>query len=313
MKRPPITSFAACIAMVFALPAAAQDNEAAPAMEQEPVEAAAQDPTPVIVVTAEQEREAEQRVEKMTRAITRRPRVDKPIARQYGQICVGIVGLKSDLAVALGQRVYENARRLDIGVAPDGCQVNTLIAFVDDARAEVEDLRKSAPWLFETLLDYEYERVLRGNGGAHAWHSFQVKEADGKELAVIEVGDPPRQVQSGDPFNATRMAQQIRTDIIGSVVIIDRDRVPGKTIQQLADYASIRSFASVDDLSNGGPNDTPTILSLFEADGVNAEGLTEFDWSYLEALYRLPVTARGSAVHDATWTSYRRRVLKLQD
>ena len=276
----------------------------------------AQDDAPVedvIIVTGERESEAMERVEKMTRTITRRPRVDKPLARQYGRICVGVVGLSAAHAAVLIDRVEQNARRLDIAVAPDGCQVNTLVAFVRDGRTEVETLRKEAPWLFASLLDYEYDRILRGSGGAHAWHSTQVKEVDGKELAVIAFGDPPRQVQTSDPFTATRLGQQIRMDMIGSVVLMDSDLVPGKTLQQLADYVSMRSFASVDDIGQDSPDDTPTILSLFDDALAAPEGMTDFDWSYLEALYKLPRTAKGSAIHDAAWSQYRKKVIKNPD
>ena len=178
---------------------------------------------------------------------------------------------------------------------------------------ELEDLRKSAPWLFESLLDYEYKRILRGSGGAFAWHSTKVKEVDGKEMAMMSFGDPPRDVVVSDPFTASNISQQIRVDMIGSVVLIEKSLVPGKTIRQLADYISMRSFASVDDMASDGPNTTSTILSLFTSNGPAAEGMTDFDWSYLEALYKLPSTAHGSTVHDAAWSAYRKRALKIDD
>ncbi|WP_234003094.1 hypothetical protein [Erythrobacter sp. SAORIC-644] len=266
-----------------------------------------------IVVTGEREKEAQQRVNEMTKAITRRPKIDKPIARQYGDICVGVFGMSADYANGIIGQVEENARALGIRVSPEGCRVNTLIAFVRDGHAELEDLRKSAPWLFESLLDYEYKRILRGSGGAFAWHSTKVKEVDGKEMAMMSFGNPPRDVVVSDPFTASNISQQIRVDMIGSVVLIEKSLVPGKTIRQLADYISMRSFASVDDMASDGPDTTSTILSLFTSNGPAAEGMTDFDWSYLEALYKLPSTAQGSAVHDAAWSAYRKRALKIDD
>lgn len=266
-----------------------------------------------IVVTGEREKEAQQRVNEMTKAITRRPKIDKPIARQYGDICVGVFGMSADYANGIIGQVEENARALGIRVSPEGCRVNTLIAFVRDGHAELEDLRKSAPWLFESLLDYEYKRILRGSGGAFAWHSTKVKEVDGKEMAMMSFGNPPRDVVVSDPFTASNISQQIRVDMIGSVVLIEKSLVPGKTIRQLADYISMRSFASVDDMAIDGPDTTSTILSLFTSNGPAAEGMTDFDWSYLEALYKLPSTAQGSAVHDAAWSAYRKRALKIDD
>ncbi|MEM1053284.1 MAG: hypothetical protein AAGI28_14435 [Pseudomonadota bacterium] len=307
-KLPLTFAIAACL--VPLAPLAAQD--AAPQNSAE-----IQEPPPVseneIVVTAEMEREAEQRLEAVTRAITRRPRTDKPIAKQYDQICVGIIGMKADVAAVIIERIEENAKRLDIPLAGEGCKPNKIIAFANNARSQIENLRKDSPWLFSGMLDYEYDRVLRGNGGAHAWQTTEVREVDGKPLNTIQFGDPPRSIQTADPFNATRLAQQIRTDMVASVVVFDSASIAGKTIMQLADYASIRSFANVDDLSNGGPNATDTILSLFDTEFEPPEGMTDFDWAYLDAIYSLPRTARGNSVHDAAWSSYRRNVFKLVD
>ena len=130
---------------------------------------------------------------------------------------------------------------------------------------------------------------------------------------MMSFGDPPRDVVVSDPFTASNISQQIRVDMIGSVVLIEKSLVPGKTIRQLADYISMRSFASVDDMASDGPNTTSTILSLFTSNGPAAEGMTDFDWSYLEALYKLPSTAHGSTVHDAAWSAYRKRALKIDD
>lgn len=294
----PITCFCA-----FATPLSAQETQAPP-----PAEAGNE-----IVVTAEMEREAEQRLEQLTRTITRRPRTDKPLARQYDRICIAVIGLNPEFSMVLIEQMEANARRLDIPVGGEGCKPNTIIAFASNARGQIEQLREDSPWLFHEMLDHEYERVLRGNGGAHAWQTTEVREIDGKPLAVIQVGDPPRQVQSADPFNTTRLGQQIRTDMTASVVVFDSTAIEGKTLQQLADYASMRSFAPVDDLSEGGPNATPSILTLFE-DGLEPpEGMTDFDWAYLDALYKLPRNARGAAVHDAVWAEYRRSVFKLRD
>lgn len=295
-------NLAALPVLALATPLAAQDGPApapAPAGQSE------------IVVTAEMEREAEQRVERMTRAISRRPRVDKPIAKQYDPICIGVFGMSPDYSYTLIDTIEANARRLGIPIAGEGRKANLLVAFVSDARTEVEQLRKDAPWLFSTLLDYEYDRVLRGNGAAHAWQTTETREVDGEQLDVAEING--RQVQVARPFSATRFEQQIRTDMVGSAVIIDKAAVPGKTLQQLADYVSMRSFAPVDDLSDGGVDATGTILSLFDADITPPDSMTGFDWAYLDALYKLPATAKGQAIHDATWSEYRRSVFKLED
>lgn len=276
-----------------AIPAAAQD--AAGANEE-------------IVVQGELE-EAEQQVESLTREITRRPRTDKPISKRYSGICVGVLGMSENFAHVMIAKIEQNARALDIHVLGDGCKVNTLVAFTRESRTEIERLREDEPWLFETLLDYEYERILRGNGAVQAWHSTAVKGADGKLLRTAMLSCPPscppREAQINDQPFASNISQQLRVDIEGSIVVFDNAYVPGKSIQQLADYATMRLFAPTDDVSGEESGQMPTILSLFGGDGDAPDGLTPFDRAYLGALYRLPPTARGGAIHDATWTAYR--------
>lgn len=272
------------------------------ALEANTVVAEAAPPSADIVVQGELE-EAERQVEALAAAVTRRPRVDKPIARQFGGICIGVHGMSADFAHVLIARIEQNARGLGIHVLGEGCNVNTLISFAKDSRAEVERLRKDEPWLFSTLLDYEYKRILRGNGAVQAWHATEVKGADGKEFASAIING--REVEINDQPLASHLAQQLRVDITGAIVVFDNSQVPGKSIQQLADYATMRLFAPTDDLSNGSPADMPTILSLF-ADGADApDGLSDFDRAYLGALYKLPPTARGAAVGDAARAAYR--------
>ncbi|MCB2088424.1 MAG: hypothetical protein KDD98_06315 [Sphingomonadaceae bacterium] len=178
---------------------------------------------------------------------------------------------------------------------------------------EVERLRKEEPWLFETTLDYEYERVLKGSGAVQAWHATKLKGRDGKEFASIMVGDPPREVQANDPFSANRLTGQVRMDMIGSIVLIDSRLVPGKTIKQLADYATMRSFASVYDTSEGEVSPTSTILSLFDDGADLPDGMTPFDWAYLHALYKVSPNAGGDSLTNATWTEYKRRALGIAE
>lgn len=253
---------------------------------------------------------AEKQVDTLARAITRRPRVDKPISRQYGAICVGVHGLSTAFALTLIDRIEANARDLGIHVQGEGCQVNTLVSFSRNSRKEVERLRKEEPWLFSTLLDYEYERVLRGNGAVQAWQATEVKGANGKEFASAVIDG--REVEVNKQFSSSHLAQQLRVDILGAIVVFDNAYVEGKTIQQLADYATMRLFAPTDDLSDAPVSTMPTILTLFAEGGDAPDGLTDFDRAYLEALYKLPPTARSSAIRDAAWLSFRRAMTRDQ-
>lgn len=271
---------------------------------------AAQDTAEQDIVVQGELDAAEKQVDALARAITRRARIDKPISRQYGGICIGVHGLSTAFALTLIERIEANARELGIHVQGEGCQVNTLVSFSKNSRKEVERLRKEEPWLFSTLLDYEYERVLRGSGAVQAWQATEVKGANGKAFASAVIQG--REVEVNKQFSSSHLAQQLRVDILGSIVVFDNAYVAGKTIQQLADYATMRLFAPTDDLSGAPASTMPTILTLFAEGGEAPNGLTDFDNAYLEALYKLPPTARSSAIRDAAWASYRQAMTRDQ-
>jgi len=83
------------------------------------------------------------------------------------------------------------------------------------------------------------------------------------------------------------------------LVLFDRNQVHGKSLLQLADYATMRGFALTRETSGSHP--APTILSLFDGDGPHPDRLTPFDWGYLGSLYRdlpnLPAQAKIAGVN----------------
>jgi hypothetical protein len=181
-----------------------------------------------------------------------------------------------------------------------------LLIFTKDGRKAVETLRKDEPWLFTNLLDYEYKRVLAGNGATHAWHVTELRGVDGKPLRVmdIDIDGVKRELAVNDQFQTGRLNQPIRLDMRGAVVVIDTAYLPGKTLDQLADYATMRLLASTDDAPQDEADAVSTILSLFTAPDSAPPTLSQFDHSYLSALYTLRPNANALAIRDATVRSW---------
>lgn len=292
----PCKTFAALIVspLLLSMPLAAQETT----------------PDPIDDIVVEGVREREQAVETTARAITRRQRVDKPLAKFYAPICIGVFGMQPDYARTMIARMEDVASELDLPIGGEDCKVNVMVGFVRGDARDLDRLRAEEPDLFATLKDYEFDRIKRGNGAVQAWHGTEVKDVDGQPfqgalLQTLQYG-PPRSVAKSTPFSGARLGGQIRVDMTGAMVLIDAERTPGKTLQQLADYAAMRAFASIDDLSTGEGFHLPTILSLFADDHEPPGALTTFDRAYLEAAYALPPSASDSQIFDATWVRYRR-------
>ncbi len=83
------------------------------------------------------------------------------------------------------------------------------------------------------------------------------------------------------------------------IVIIDMNEIGSVNTTQLADYVSMVSLAQID--ASADTTGFDTVLNLFS--GGFAEGLTEWDRSYLAALYapraqRRSVSAQAEAVAE---------------
>jgi len=76
-------------------------------------------------------------------------------------------------------------------------------------------------------------------------------------------------------------------------VLFDRTGVRGKTVIQLADYATMRGFARTRPAEGDAAIDT--ILALFDEGAVPPGGLTDFDKAYLRSLYEGIPNLRGQS------------------
>jgi hypothetical protein len=84
-------------------------------------------------------------------------------------------------------------------------------------------------------------------------------------------------------FAASRLRTQIRDDLVRTTIIIDVDELGGATLVQLADYLAMVALAQID--ASADTSGYRTVLNLFEDPAAAPEGLTEWDRSYLQALY----------------------------
>lgn len=261
--------------------AAAQDGAEPAATEPSPEPS----PEPSIVVTEDREPPTHSEVSRQARDISdiTSDIYDKPLARIEDRLCPGVIGLRQDAAELMVDRIRWNAERFDMRLAGDaGCAPNLIIAFVEDGKAQIAELFDRQPWLFQSLTISERERLLEEDGPVRVWTTAQQRTRDGMPIARRESLDDP-------PVVAMWMAHSkiyltIREDITQVVVLFDRAGVRGKTVIQLADYATMRSFARTKPAGGDAPLDT--ILALFDANHEPAGGLTEFDQAYLRSLYR---------------------------
>ncbi len=222
------------------------------------------------------------------------PANNRGLARWNRPICVGAVNLRSEVGQYVVDRISDVARELEVAAGEPGCRPNVLIVAAADGAALASALVEDRPRNFD----------LRHNGtdaGSRAFRNFRTgdqpvrwwqismpidSESGGRAVRLPGDIDPA----TGKPdapeiqvFSASRLRTQIRDDLVRSIIIVDVDRLGGANLVQLADYLALVALAQVD-----AEADTalyPTILNLFADPASAPAGLTDWDRSYLTALY----------------------------
>lgn len=206
---------------------------------------------------------------------------EEPLPRIEGALCPGVMGLSTQPALTMLDRVRTNAERFGIRLAdPETCLPNLLVAFVSDGQTSVDVLMDAQPQLFASLSMQERRALRQETGPVRAWNLVQSYTRDGmwvsKREGLFEIPRATMWSAHSKIYTATRR------DILSTVVIFDAEQVRGMTLQQLADYASMRGFAN--DFTAYPDARSNTILELFDG-GSQPSALTSADHKFLATLY----------------------------
>ncbi|MCC2976267.1 hypothetical protein LK533_06210 [Sphingomonas sp. PL-96] len=243
------------------------------------------------------------------RTVTGRSVSNDPIARFQDPVCLGSLGLGRDVTGAILDRMIEVAEESGIRTAGNPCDPNVLVLFVDHSREEMRKLAAKGHRAFAGLSHQAMRKLMAEPGPAQAWNLTEVRSRDGDPVMPgTSMGVPPT-LKVG---SMSRMAASIRQDIVGAVVVIDRQAVIGKSPRQIADYAAMRTYVRTTPPLHPSAE---TILSLFEGEGTAPTGLTAIDRGVLRGLYAAPANsfARTGQAKMVSVTMAERAAAEAQD
>jgi hypothetical protein len=257
-----------------------------------------QEPAPLATATLEDIVVERRRLETMVRDFVGEvgaPARRRGLARWQGEICVGVVNIRPEVGQYIADRVSEVGLNLGLSVGDPGCRANIFIVFAVDSAG-----------LANAMVDENRQAFRRGVGGLDRgnpalrdfrsadrpvrwWHVSMPTNSETGRRAVRLPGDvDPTTGQPNAPvvatFAASRLNSQIRDDMSKVMIIVDVDQLGETNLVQLADYLAFISLVQVD--PDGETASYDTILNLFDAP-MSVDGLTEWDASYLESLYRV--------------------------
>lgn len=216
------------------------------------------------------------------------PTPRRGLARWRGGVCVGVSGIRQDIAQALADHVSRVAMEYGLRPGDPGCTANILIVFAEDGQSLGDAMVERRRRVFHlgvggldrgsgALDDFRFsDRPVRW------WHVSVPTNANTGEVAIrLPGGDPPRVMGEG----LVNKGRWVRDDLNKAIIVVDGGLVSGVGLPQLADYLSMVALAQVD--PEGDTSRFSTILNLFD-DPEGSPGLTGWDRAYLDALYTGP-------------------------
>jgi hypothetical protein len=279
------------IALFAALALVQDPGPAAPSAEQEPPAVALEE----VVVEG-------RRLEELTREfvdeVSAPPR-NRGLARWRGGVCVGVTGIRRDMAQHIADHISRIALEYGLRPGDPGCEANVLIVFAEDGQSLGDAMVERRRRIFHlgvggldrgnaALDDFRFsDRPVRW------WHVSVPTNAETGQIAIRMPGDESSPSVRGEGL--INRGRWVRDDLNKVIIVVDGEHVNGVGLPQLADYLSMVALAQVD--PEGDTSRFATILNLFDDPG-GSPGLTGWDRAYLDALY----TGASERIRDSDQT-----------
>jgi hypothetical protein len=223
-------------------------------------------------------------------------------------VCPEVLGMDPEHAQAVAGRIRKVVKYVGVPLGRQGCVPNLRVIVVNDSQEFVAELAKTKPGYFEGMDRSDVKRLLKDQSPALAWSNLQAQNEDGHIYADNPSGrsafdrmhgnnlpadDPnlPRmpmpKSDASAPVMRTMSASIIKSStqqaMLESYVVIEAPAVAGKSLMQIADYATMRALAAAQPPQDSAVVDT--ILSLFNEGSEAPPSVRVPDVAYLKALY----------------------------
>lgn len=288
-----LTAAAALLTAAAALPATAQVGVRA--------STAAEPPSQESVVVQGQRKAV---IEQLRNLIARNK--SDQLARFESRVCPMVIGMPRDWTAIMTRMIRRNIESVGAEVDKPGCRPNGLVIFIDRPVELVRALEKEEPGLLG-MHPRTVANLIQAGGPAISWHVTQTMGAAGEELqsgtfdgVPGNFGGNTNAVPVTRGITSSRLYTPVRQDMMLAMVVIEKGRTEGKTLRQIADFATMHLLLEVK--PNAGQKDPSSILSLFEprATGISTPmRLSRFDRGALTGFYAQRMNNLSSAQQRA--------------
>ena len=238
--------------------------------------------------------------------------VDGQLARFHDRVCPLVTGFDAPYEAIVADRIKAMARQAGAKVGGEGCAPNLFVVVVDDGPGFVREVARRDGGALASLPSREFEALANAQGAARSWSMTLLTNSAGMAAGrpspnggggTVKTGYAGSSVSFGDVgvmrvYESSNANPSVQQTIVSAWVVIETGATLGKSLRQIADYATMRGLAMVRPDALDGSADS--ILGLFEPGAPDAPPeLTAFDRAYLKSLYRAPsLRAARSQVRD---------------
>lgn len=200
------------------------------------------------------------------------------LIRWNNAMCPRVSGLRDELNDYIGQTAVSVAQAIGAQAGGERCEPNLIVLFVSGIDDFLAQLERRNPRYFASLSRPERRALLASSNPVRAWNVTEMRGADGRPLETT-----PGQSDTLAGVSPTRIGVSASEELANRIIVIDLDRVTGKSIHQLSGFVAMLALADADIRSPISPD--ATILNLFQDTVSPPDDLTEIDIAYLRALY----------------------------
>jgi hypothetical protein len=283
-RRAGLCCAAALLIALFSGAALAQAAASVPA--RQPGSSSAGADLDAVVVTGRRRQQLfDERLNTFVTSITTRPR-EESLPRWQVSICPFVAGGTDEFNEYVRLRIWQIARHAGAPLAADDCGPNLVVVLTREPQEFLEEWWSEEHRLFNQEKGVTpIKRFIASDEVVRVWYnSCPMAPVWAKTFGRRKV--PP--CYTGTP--GSRLTWSTVRAIYSVIVVVDAGRIEDLTVGQLADYLAMVGLAQLRRDQELGA--LPTILRLFAEQGpARPQGMSSWDKSFLEALYRSDVTS----------------------
>lgn len=220
------------------------------------------------------------------------------LARWDRPACFGVVNFDGHAARHIADQLVARADELGLPVGEIDCDPNVFVIGTVNAPDVARAWVARSPDVFRpgfsgaAARPSVLENFVSSDAAVRWWHvsiptSFDIFTGQTQPAVRLPGGPPPR-IQI---YSKSQQVSRVRDDLVKVMVLVDVDKLGPVTTDQLCDYLLMVAYAQIDPEADTARYET--ILNLFE--NASVPGLTDWDRSYLAALYEADPDRRVSA------------------